>query len=296
MRPICLNPSMRPGNEAFLTGFLINAYATRQHLIRTGSIRTKGGKVLPLELWLQINDELEVLRDHEIEKWIFVVCKQITTKTAPSGKITTTLICHQAKPHGGWRHGGCDDIDEINEAQKALDQPLEDPDCYWNINPEVKFRIELSEDTPTVPHIYENPTVPDVIARLEPIGCGVCLSERTICPGCSSGGHWIAKRFDAFLPWCEEVDGGPPSNPTYLLPTERIQLVCPLCVGMDKMREDKLWHTLHKESATPKEIRERIERCNSWFEELGYDVRFKIPESKDFGGTLSKMFEKLWKE
>ncbi|KAK6518258.1 hypothetical protein TWF506_005418 [Arthrobotrys conoides] len=282
MAPLYDRPSILPGGEASLTGLVIHASLLRGQLITSSKIQSKDGKTLAPELWLKVAEELTLADD---EEWIFVICDEISienTNTNGTGKV---LTCYQATPKEGWKFGSFDCSAEAKRAQYWLNEPSKYPDI-WAIDRTKKYVIELQEaGTNVKPCVYERPLVPDIIARIENGKCKVCLGERYICPGCPAGAHWLARRFDAFVEWRipdYELD-------MHLMPFDGIRprLVCPLCIGLDKMIEDKTWLNFFPRGELTIVGDQRAKKCNKWFEDLGYDFRFEIHgtgEKDDKGG------------
>ncbi|KAK6532442.1 hypothetical protein TWF281_006630 [Arthrobotrys megalospora] len=231
MMPLYVKPSIYPGNEASLTGILVAKSVLEMRfisrVIHTGAIRSKGGTYLPLELWLDILDQLMLLANPDKSKWSFMICKKIDIKKTRSGDKRTTLTCHTATPKSGWNFSKFEfeSREKVYEAQSWLDSPLKHKDA-WRIDEGAGYKIELDEPDNGcyIPScVYERPLVRDIIARMEAGLCVSCDNVRVLYSGCLGGAQMLVKRFDAFL-----GDGK--------------DLVCPLCVGIDNMYEDKAWY------------------------------------------------------
>ncbi|KAF3289326.1 hypothetical protein TWF970_003106 [Orbilia oligospora] len=257
MAPLYDTLSILPGAETSLTCLILHASLVRNRLIASSNIQTKGGKTLAPELWLKIAEEHKLV---ETEEWIVVICDAISiekTDTGGSGKI---LTCYQATPKEGWKFGSFDSRADVEMGQNWLNNPSQNTDI-WVIDKTKKYNIEL----------YER-------------GVGTkpfCLRERYICPGCPTGAHWLARRFGAYIEW--RIPNFELEQSLGLLNQVRLRLICPLCIGIDKMVEDKIWLNFFPRGELTPVGNSRAIKCNKWFEELGYNFRFEIrePEKED---------------
>ncbi|KAK6347967.1 hypothetical protein TWF718_005787 [Orbilia javanica] len=276
MEPLYDIPSILPGEEASLTGLLVNASVYRGKLIGTSKIHTKDGQPVPVEINLQIAEEHKLIDTGE---WVFVICDKISENDAPEG-TTTVLTCYQAAPKGGWRFGKFDSSEEIEKGQRWLNYPSKYPDA-WVIDKKQKYTLELNKlGSDVTPYIFHEPSVPDIISKFEGGVCSACENARVICPGCPTGAHYLPRRFDAYIErqvFVSTVSGN------FTPFTDRLQVVCPLCIGLDKMYEDKRWNKFYLGRQSVKEGNSRAERCNKWFEALGYDFRFEVKETEQDG-------------
>ncbi|KAF3297763.1 hypothetical protein TWF132_006160 [Orbilia oligospora] len=189
---------------------------------------------------------LKIAEEHKLvdtEEWIVVICDAISIEKTDTGGSGKILTCYQATPKEGWKFGSFYSRADVEMGQNWLNNPSQNTDI-WVIDKTKKYNIELYErSVGTKPCLYEHPLVPDVIARIEN---GDCKSLG-------------------------------------LLNRVRLRLICPLCIGIDKMAEDKIWLNFFPRGELTAVGNSRAIKCNKWFEELGYSFRFEIrePEKQD---------------
>ncbi|KAI0169839.1 hypothetical protein GGR52DRAFT_485990 [Hypoxylon sp. FL1284] len=157
-----------------------------RNIART-SIRSKGGKELPNELWTMILRF--VLKEDQAEFWMVdvkVVRKSPTTMLVRCFRQEFDLpddedvVCDYLVNSKGVR----DFNDYLSKA--AVIPGL--PKLKTLSGPANTFEI-LLDDMSTDHCLYTISDVPDFIATMNYGGCWVCEGERFICPGCTGGKH-----------------------------------------------------------------------------------------------------------
>ena len=227
-------------------------------LLAKNVLKSKGGITLPQEIWLKIFEALHRSPpDYHLARAL--TAKSYGGKVTLSCKVelsalTSPLACldnknqvkviefYLAVPDG--QH----DLSFLEEIKTSALRP----------SPTSKFlsvtfaESNNSDQRPFSPQgLFFEITVPDVIAHLQDYVCGVCCggNGHTICPGCTGG---VAQRFGAFM-GCG------------------VDLACPLCLGLDFMREDKeLLQDFYWDEMPEEEKKARIRRFATRLEELGY--------------------------
>lgn len=258
------DPSILPGEEASLTGLLIHVSPFRGQLIGGSAIQSKDGTHIPPEIHLRIAEKQKLI---DVNEWVFVVCGEISIRKTDSGGSGTILTCYQAVPKDGWKFGSFDSCEEVEKGQNWINAPLKHPDI-WVVDKNKQYTIELhSAKFNTQPCVYDNPSVLDIIAKIEHGKCAACEGQRYICPGCPTGAHWLARQSDAFIEW--KIPGVSIQAHLGQL-SDRLQVVCPLCIGLGEMYADKKWHKFYGGKESTRVGNQRAQRCNQWFEALGY--------------------------
>ncbi len=232
-----------------------SAFDTRYvgSLLADGGLRSKGGIALPPELWRNIFD----LVKPRTKKPEYHLARVLT---ATSRGEKTTLSCEVDLSALTSPLACSENEQEVEAVESYLAAPTQEHDLSFLEPNEARpspiskffyFTVTDSEND-LLPHcLFHKVTVPDVIAHLQDFICGVCdyKNGHTICPGCTGG---IAQKFDAFM-GCG------------------VDLACPLCLGLDFMREDKdLLQTYYWTEMPDEEKMARSHRFERRLDELGY--------------------------
>ncbi len=262
-----------------------SAFDTRYvgSLLADGALKSKGGIALPPEIWLNIFD-LVKLRTKTPEYHLARVL------TATSRGENTTLSCEVDLSALTSPLACLDSAEEVLAIESYLAAPNQEHNLSFLEPEEAEKRkhrntifpalmgfepITTTNPTPTtearqlpiskffyitvtdsdnnfLPHcLFHEVTVPDVIAHLQDVVCEFCEGRdgHTICPGCTGG---RAQKFGAFM-GCG------------------VDLACPLCLGLDFMREDKdLLQAYYWDEMPDEEKLARICRFERRLDELGY--------------------------
>ncbi|KAI2606706.1 hypothetical protein GGR54DRAFT_620403 [Hypoxylon sp. NC1633] len=232
------------------------------------TIRSKGGKTLPNEIWTKI---LKFTRERTkgIDDQFCLVKAEIVT-TSPT---TTLLRCfrHEFNHSGYQLLTGCIESslcvsefeDYLAAATPAVAETLEVevPELRRLSGPDNTFDVVL-DTTSTGRCLYTDLEVPDLIARLEDGDCWVCSGNKFICPGCTGG---IAQEFQVFM-------------------SCGVDLACPLCIGVEFSQNHKnfLDHNLWNERLLEDEKRYMLELVEDRLEELGY-ANVQVPDGAWYG-------------
>ena len=250
--------------EKFLTDrpfLILDAAAFRARslgsILAKQAIKSGGGIALPLEIWLKIFKlSLPEPEYHLVRVWTVIFHEEHTSLSCEVDSSTLTAALA--------------DLRNSREVE-TIDRYLAAPDEAHDLS----FLDELSTDSPRPSPSWKHfsikvdnsdnlnqgdffpdclfleISVPHIIGHLQDNICWVCQDRdgRTICPGCTRG---VAQEFDAFM-GCG------------------VNLACPLCLGLDFMREDKrllqayYWDELPKEEEEARDL-----RFEQRYQELGY--------------------------
>lgn len=220
-------------------------------LVSNKSIASKGGVVLPNEIWSRI---LELIRQDSGAEFCWVrphsVQERAHGNVLKCVKEILDANCDCGELDGEREIRGYEEFMAAPDRFKSdteLDLGLIRQPTYKTI--EVLLPSSEMSERHTFAFLFSDITVPDVIAHVERGRCWVCGGERSICPGCTGG---VAQKFDAFM-GCG------------------VSLACPLCMGMDFMHEDKRWlQDYYWDEPIEEEVLAREMRIKDRLAELGY--------------------------
>jgi hypothetical protein len=179
-------------------------------------IKSKGGKELPLELWISI---LAFAVAENSEPQDYALVRPFILETREDGG--KDLICQRFKRWTAF--GTIQTSSEVEDYHVFLAHPDRNLGSYHNPfrnrdygNP-IRIPTELLDST--IDFLHVRLTVPDVIKYLEGSSCQLCWSERTI--GGNGVGCRVAHRF--LGGW--EV--------RFWDALSDLPMLCPLCVGLE---------------------------------------------------------------
>ena len=263
LRPSSITPSFRTHLPYLLLD--TSAFSTRHlgSLLSKDAIKSSGGISLPQEIWHMIFNLLTT------KPSIYHLARPLRVTSRGDDVVleceidTSALISSPAY---------IDNEDEI----WAVENYLAFPNQHGKRDPFIQEHLETCSTRPqptshfftitlaSTPHtiflpdcLFHDITVPDLIGRLQEYVCHVCefRDGHTICPGCTGG---VAQRYGAFM-GCG------------------VDLACPLCLGLNFMREDKsLLEDYYWEGLPEEEECARRDRFESRLKELGYTTGTQV--------------------
>ncbi|KAK6501307.1 hypothetical protein TWF481_009148 [Arthrobotrys musiformis] len=277
IRPLPYGRNIRPGKEAALTTLLLNTSVLNDRLIRSGVIVTKGGKRLPPELWYIVLDEYK-LRDRHTDHWVLLICDKIWIKLQRCGCQTAVLRCCQARLKDGKKFGSFSYPAGVKQKQRWLNEPLASE--AWVLDGMKRYNIEFDKISASgEAFVYHRPSVADIIAKIENGQCEDCEGRRSICGGCYGFETSCDGGNDHFL---VQLFYDSPSEKGIINDSGAQRLVCPLCIGVDKVQENAIWDTgfgVPVQDNRDQLAMRRALRWNDWLQRLGYTPIFQIPKS-----------------
>ena len=222
------------------------------------SITSKHGVELPTEVWLMIF----TLALAEKRKPDFQIVRILSVENSLLGKI---IHCTRLDTSGLPECGSLENSTKVREFEWLLAYP--DSSAARSAFPAFDIdQTELQDEDEEIfsvtldnsgadqrllpPCLFIDISVPDIIAYVEGGKCRVCEPDRYICPDpvCGEAG----RAFETVLDRCAE-------------------LPCPLCLGLDFMREDEEFHQRYDgDHPSEEEEEERCEKIECRHRELGY--------------------------
>ncbi|KUJ19687.1 uncharacterized protein LY89DRAFT_772164 [Mollisia scopiformis] len=215
------------------------------HLVafKTTNITTKGGKVLPIELWniiLELTLAGHAVQELSTERILW--CRRV--------ELDSVRPCRYLRSRN-----------QVLSFERFMVKPNEeDPDRSpspfalptQGEESNIDVLITSADEGLSIKSecLFSDLTVPDVICYMEDGRCNLCAGDRFICPGCTRG---QAQRFDAFM-GCG------------------VDLACPLCMGLDFCLEHKEFlRRYYNEDQAPDEEQEAVDAwIQQRLDEFGY--------------------------
>ncbi|KAK6341534.1 hypothetical protein TWF696_008606 [Orbilia brochopaga] len=296
MHPLPQHRVTRAGKPSNLTALLLDTDALPLRnigrLILEGAITSKGGKTLPFKVWGQIYDDVkESLYNGKSSeaRWALVLCTDIQFADDSIGggdgavakSITCSRVIYQddcnedsqlARPEAMYY------AMDMKRAETRLCRPYTStPPLHFDGTK--AFTIFLydrysREDCLLPDCLYDGVGVPDIIARIRGGKCNLCLESRTFCSDCSVPGFVDTLGFEAAPPYehmvrCDD------------------KVMCALCIGLERAKEDKkYWRRYDPSRTTGEERNERFGRFWKYLEGNGYfpgdDTHERIYRRKDY--------------
>ncbi|OTB00524.1 hypothetical protein M426DRAFT_15332 [Hypoxylon sp. CI-4A] len=256
MKPVSMETYLGEDALLLLNTKVVGPRYVKQLLARDNSdIRSNGGIALPNELW----DIILKLANEGKDKFCLAKASVVSRS---SNIVILRCVRHEFgdpdDPEDEEFAAGClGSTEKVRSfeaylgyatSSSAAHDEVELPELTRLSGPENTYTVVL-DTTSADSCLYNDLEVPDIISRIEDGYCLVCNGTRYICPGCTGG---VAQKFDAFM-GCG------------------VDLVCPLCVGVDfcmdhkRFLERNYWNDPSEEEAA--DMKKLVEdRLN----ELGY--------------------------
>ena len=236
-----------------------SAFSTRHigSLLSKDAIRSRGGISLPQEIWHTMFSLIPAkapsyylarpLRVTSRGDDVILYCEIDATALIMSPDIIDNEDEIRAvEDHLAFPDQDDEQRDPFVQRQLDTPNPPKTPSRFFT------FTVTSARHATFLPDcLFHDITVPDLIGRLQQYECHVCefRNGHTICPGCTGG---VAQRYGAFM-GCG------------------VGLACPLCLGLEFMREDKrLLKKYYYDELPEEEERARSDRFESRLKELGY--------------------------
>ncbi|KAI4860283.1 hypothetical protein F4820DRAFT_437303 [Hypoxylon rubiginosum] len=270
-------------------------YVTQLLARNCASIRSKGGIVLPSELWAMV---LNFARDALKEKFFLVKVDGVASASAsndtvhlrcvryrfdcPADEVIAgtlgddnsvydfeTFLRRGTLPPAGRLETDMIETDMIETDMIETEMPqTEMPELCRLAGPGNTFDVVLDNTSSTDPYLYAFRDVPDFIAMVDGGYCWVCNGEKFICPGCTGG---KTQEFQVFM-------------------SCGVDLACPLCIGVQISQSHKAFLEGYLDETPPEDEAEDMRKLlEERLEELGY-TGVTVPESA-YGGAQNEFWQ-----